>query len=188
MSETAAKEPRNIYQTFSFAEAWWVNPLNARAADAQFATSDIGKETETIPLDAINFKITADDIPDDSTIDGIQVGILRKAAVAGTIVDYTFRLVRSNVEIGENKASGDFWPTSLTLKNYGGAADLWTTTDLTLEEIRQRDLGVRIALYNDDDGGPRLAYIDAITLRIYYTAPELLAPTAANLSKHIRVP
>lgn len=188
MSETADKEPRNIYQAYGFGAITWVDPLNARAADEQYARSTIGKDGTTVPLDAINFKITHNDIPDDSTIDGIQIGILRKADGAGMIADYALRLVRNNVIIGEDKASGVFWPTDLTLKTYGGATDLWTTTDLTLENIRQRDLGIRLEVYNDDDEN-RIAYVDVITLRIYYTPPAAVDdPTAINLSHHLDLP
>ena len=127
----------------------WSNPDYVKADDDNWATCQPAKNDYGDNLICTNFGFTTDDIPDGSSIDGIEIEIMRKASIADRIKDDFLRLIYNSVEQGGNKASATFWPTSEGTATYGGAADNWGASALTDANIRNSSFGMLLRIYCD---------------------------------------
>jgi len=91
------------------------------------------------------------------------------AGAGNSITDSALYLRKTSGQIGDNKASGGYWPTSDAYATYGGAADTWNA-GLVDTDIKSTDFGIDLSAY---DGQETItAYVDHIQIRIYYTAPS----------------
>lgn len=120
-------------------------------------------------LRGTNFGFSTSDIPDGSTIDGIEVGIERSKADAGECVDLLVSLRISSGQTGDNKADTvTGWPTQLNESEatYGGSADDWNA-GLSDSDIRTTDFGVDLRAQRQS--GSSVPRVDAIRIRVYYT-------------------
>ncbi len=109
------------------------------------------------------------DIPSGSQIDGIEVKIERSAETSTPVVrDEVAQLIAPTGPIGDNKADTTTnWPTTDTVKTYGGSTDTWGR-DWTAAEINSDKFGVRLQVRTKslDD-----ARVDHIQIKVYYTEP-----------------
>lgn len=186
--DTGWIDPNSAYQQVGMAVTPWGNTRNALADDDQYASVGIDKNAWTYHLRLVNYRLTADEIPDGSTIDGIIARVRRYAASGDAIEDLSVYLWREGEEIGDNKASAEFFPTSEEAKDYGAEDDLWGTSDLTDAQVRDCDFGISFRAANNT-GGYVIAYVDVIQLKIFYTPPPAVDdPTAINLSHHLDLP
>ena len=145
----------------------WSNPTRITADDTNYATVDLSHETSHY-LRGTNYGFT---IPDSATIIGIQVEIGRRAENSSSwsyMRDNIIKLVKGGNPVGNNKAlTGTNWPTSITNKDYGGAADLWGTT-WTPADINAANFGAVISTTSDSFFGC-IATVDYIRIAITYT-------------------
>ena len=112
-------------------------------------------------------------IPLTATIDGITVTINRMASAASTIQDDTVMLIKGGAMTGDNKEAVAWYPTSLGIATYGGAADKWGTT-WTAAQINAADFGVSLACWNGDIYNDRMATVDYMQITVYYTVTHTL--------------
>lgn len=120
-------------------------------------------------------------IPVDATIDGVIVSIVRRASNGGmeaAIKDASLRLFKAGYAAGDDKADlATAWPTTEDVASYGGDADLWGLT-LTPADVNDTGFGVGISVAGDGGIMPGTAYVNYITITVYYT--EASPPAAGD--------
>lgn len=149
-------------------QANWNNPDYVKVADTNYATctSKTLNLTPVNTLRATNFDFSS--IPSGATIGGIEVQVQRYVDVGKTAKDNTVQLRITAGLVGNNKASGVKWPTSLEERTYGGATDKWGTSIVTSDLNSYFGLDFIPAV--DDNGDGTTLYVNYIAIRIYYTA------------------
>jgi hypothetical protein len=149
--------------------AAWATPGNITASNntyAQTATMGAGQTSQI--LRATNFGFTTSDIPDGSTIDGIEVRIERARATGGgtNVRDNAIILRKSTGQVGDNKAVTTVWPTADGTATYGAADDVWGAS-FTDTEILNSGFGVDIRCERTQ--GTAAGRVDAVEIRVHYT-------------------
>lgn len=167
----------NVSTGTETAEAW-VNPTNifsdnATEAAITAATYDNPDISQRLRASGFGFSI-----PNGSTIDGVTVEIDRRSIIAGSGRDNRVQLVDANAAIvGDNKADTALtWPTTSTVKSYGGVADGWNAS-LTPAIVNDTDFGVvlsALALIANADIG-----VDFIRITVTYTPPPVTTKSFA---------
>jgi hypothetical protein len=152
----------------------WVNPGNITSdngieAAITAATYDSPDVSERLRASSFGFQI-----PAGSTINGVTVEIDRRSIIAGSGRDNRVQLVNdAGATIGDNKADTALtWPSTSTVKSYGGAADGWNAS-LTPTIVNDPDFGVVLsvlALIANADIG-----VDFIRITVDYTPPPTKA-------------
>jgi hypothetical protein len=110
-------------------------------------------------------------IPAGSIINGIEVSILRKEGTSlyGGIKDSSVKLLKGGVITGTEHASTAVWPTSAASVTYGSRTDLWGTP-WTPADINAAGFGAALAVTEfSSKGASETAYVDLITITVYYT-------------------
>lgn len=161
----------------------WSNPSNVTADDGTNATqANSGSKTAVNDsLDCDNFDFSS--IPSGATIDGIEVVIERaEGATGNNIYDYTVQLFKAGSLTGDNKADTvNEWPTTITAKTYGGAADLWGTT-WTDSDVKDPDFGVRMTnqkVSSSSSSGSNT--VDYVKVTVHYTESSSFVPRLSLL-------
>lgn len=138
---------------------------NATEASIVAATYDSPDISQILVCSNFGFAI-----PTDATITGILVEIDRRSIIAGSGQDFRVQLATgvafANL-IGANKADTALtWPSTSTLKTYGGSSDMWTSS-LTPAQANAAGFAVMVstkALIANADVG-----IDYVRVTITYT-------------------
>ena len=169
MAVTSYKYPTLAINTDRDSKITWADPENAKADDGSIAVNVMNKDDYGDWLHCYTFGFSTSDIPDGSTIDGIEVVIERKGSHTDKILDSALYLYYNGSNRGDNKASATCYPTTLTAKTYGGAADLWGYA-WDDSYVRDSTFGVRLSSYNDGQLGGGVS-VDYVKVRVYYTAP-----------------
>jgi hypothetical protein len=147
--------------------ATWTTPTYIYTSDDSYANS-LPKNGYTDWLRATTFGFTSGDIPNGSTIDGIEVKIEKHTAgTPGRLIDSALYLRKTGTQVGNNKASGDNWAATDTDVIYGGADDNWDA-GLAQTDIVSEDFGVDFSFLNTTGTAER-GYVDVISVRVYYT-------------------
>ena len=151
----------------------WLNPGNIVSDNNTDATNEASPGFTTNRLVATNFGITSGDVPEGSTIDGVEVewGLWSD----GTIFIQTnnYQLWDAGAVIGSAKTDSTVWPGSETARVKGGAADVWSAT-LSQAIVTGSGFGVALWMLYDPEtlGAPGETHrVDYVKLRVYYTAP-----------------
>jgi len=108
----------------------WSNPDNVKVSDSNRAICDINDNDYGDWLRCTNFGFTTSDIPSGSTIVGIEMQIERQSEdnIVECIQDDLLYLRKTSGQIGDNKASSDYWTRNADeTETYGGSNDTWTT-------------------------------------------------------------
>jgi hypothetical protein len=166
------------------AGAGWTNPGFITASDNNRASAAIAGNGISPNLDATGFGFT---IPTGSLISGIRVTVERRADGSAIDDDDVF-LLKAGAPVGSDKASGTDYTTSTSdeTMTYGGSSDLWGTT-WTAEELNASNFGFRLRT-DSDTSSARNAFIDHISIRIYYTPPpDTSIGTAAQNAEEVNV-
>lgn len=178
MSYNGPNSPAAAANDTSLGELTWGNPSwcyssNDLYSYTSFAPDAYQVYTYSYYLKATNFGFT---IPEDSVIKGIVANVERKQAVSNPIYgvsDYAVQLCKAGVLGGTNKAAGG-WPSVDTIQQYGSSTDLWGLS-LTAEDVMNSGFGIGISAYfggissGSMDASTIYAYVDHITLTVYYT-------------------
>src|SRR3989344_700802 len=176
---TINKSPTTIEDDEMIGTAQWQNPSNAASNNDSYATTDLsdtnsGEETYAIShyLKAINFGFN---IPNDATIQGIEVDIKRKAGSLdnGNIVDNKINIVVGGGIGFVNEAHLlEFWPEENSSVHYGDSNDLWGTTPKPAD-INSSDFGIAISTglvkTDNENEASAQASIDSIKITVTYT-------------------
>jgi hypothetical protein len=141
----------------------WSTVSNSGASDNSYAAyTSTSKVSDSQYLKHTNYSFS---IPADSTINGIQVAIERKASADGgtNSRDLRVRLVKGGtVQSAEDKAAtGTDWPTTDGTASYGGASDLWSNS-WTRAEVTASGFGMVLQAKGS---------VDHIAITVWYTAP-----------------
>ena len=176
MAVTAYKTPTTC-ETIDRGYPAWANPSNAATSDDVYASASVAKlGGETDWLRVTNFGFTDSDIPVGATIDGFDVKLERKASAIDSLEDGYLYLVLDGVSKGSNKAIYELWGTSdaevvhsWTAGQFGG---------LTAADVKTTGFGTQFVAWNAHETLSRIAYVDCISIRIYYTAAVTFQPWA----------
>lgn len=148
----------------------WSNPTYVEADDDNYATVAVSYVYPTYSnyLRATNFGFTTSDVPEGSTINGIQVQVNVKASASSAAKDWVLYLANSGNNIGNIKNPGTLMSTDLTATDYGTATDKWGAT-ISASDVVGSTFGV---WYNirSTSGTPTVS-LDYIKMRINFTAP-----------------
>lgn len=152
----------------------WDNPGNIIADDGDVATSGVGNATDTQTLRATNFGFSASDIPEGAQILGIEVGVMRRTFSAfgsgGAPQDLLVRLRIAAGQVGDDKASPEFWPTVEAEKIYGAAEDDWNA-GLTDADVRSAGFGVDLRVVSSAAGSNLWTLlVDFVRVRVHGVA------------------
>jgi hypothetical protein len=158
----------------------WSGPDNIEFDDNSYATCVLSNvNTSSQALKATGFGIT---LPPNTTIDGVVVSFKRKASVASVIRDTHVYLLKNNVYSGNNKSAAAYWSDVEGTVSFGGPADLWGNT-LTVSDVTNANFGALIACqYYSAYSGSETAYVDQVTLTLYYTVNFLCGWGGTSIS------
>ena len=157
----------------------WSNPSNITSfADNNYASVDLSNtNTTSETLIATNFGFSFPS-SDNVTIDGIVCTFERKASAADVIRDSHIYLVYNNGLIGDNKvAAPAYWSTTEGAVSFGSPTDLWGISSMgnLLSVLQDSSFGVLTdAIWQSAYSGTETAYVDQVTITIYYTAVDFL--------------
>lgn len=148
----------------------WSNISNMGAADTNYATVAPGSSGTYTSYYAklTNFGFS---LPSNATIDGITVEINRRCDQNGVryTLDAHVKLIKAGTIGATNKAdTTNKWPTTLTVKSYGGSADLWSDT-WTYSDINNSGFGVAFSCAVNRAAQSATAYVDYVRVTVTYT-------------------
>jgi len=151
----------------------WSTPTYAAYSDNQFATVVLPKQLYQESSNWLEAKSFGFTIPTGAIIQGIMVGIERKASAPNSINDNAVHLMYFESPIAGPRYSSFSWPTDDNVfQKYGGPDDLWGYSFWSPSMINHPDFGVKFAAMNNllnSTNATATAYVDAITLEIWYT-------------------
>lgn len=169
MSVTNWRSPGTIDTEAVATGTDWVNPGNAASSNDQDAVCTVAKNSKpSYWLRCSNFGFTTTDIPEGSTILGIEVDVECAAAATSAIQDTDCRLCDGSGRVGDNKALAGTWPITDTYRTHGGPADTWNA-GLEDTDVRASTFGAHIYVTNISSSN-RDAYVDHVRIRVYYEA------------------
>lgn len=132
------------------------------ADDGVEATLAAGTGNE---LQAFNFDCS--NIPDNASIQGVEVIIERHSNTANPAKDLMVNLL--GVEGGtSNKAKTGNWPNASTAATYGGPTDLWGSQSITAAAVKDPAFGVRFIAGQGIAGTDSIGGVDRVQIRVYY--------------------
>lgn len=138
----------------------WTNAGNIGLSDNVYATATLTGGTKSQYLKATNFGFNI-----SGTVKGVIVEVEAKSST--TVGDYSVKLVKGGVIIGEERAalgnatlsSGD------TTRVYGRSDDLWGTT-LSEADLNASDFGVVLS-YKRNGSSSSTVSVDAVRMYVY---------------------
>jgi hypothetical protein len=145
----------------------WVNPNEITTPGSAYATVNLYHlHLISNYLQGTHYGFA---VPSGASIVGIEVRISRMASANNpSISDNKVRLVKAGTPVGDDKAMGVPWPTTLGTTTYGGPQDLWGTT-WTPNEVNSTDFGIVLSANRDNNGNKsRIATVDSMQITVYY--------------------
>ena len=172
MAVTGWKAPQTVANVDRDGNPYWDTVDNVKTDDSNYSACTPDKADYSDWLRTTNFGFSTLDIPEGSTIDGIEYAFKRAASTTDIIQDSAIYLRKSTGQVGDNKASAARWIVlpGVEFVSYGGAADDWNA-GLTDSDIRASTFGVDLSALNTDGGGYHIPYVYYCCVRIHYTAP-----------------
>lgn len=123
--------------------AAWANPENAKVQDGLYAKATLA-EVSSKYLKATNFGL-GPFVPTGATVKGIEFDVtLFNLVPAAAMADKAVRAVKGGAIGTTDKSNVGNWPTVLTLRTYGGPADLFGTT-WTVANVIAANFGIAIS-------------------------------------------
>lgn len=143
----------------------WYDPGLARCDDdASYATTDLlnnGQISSYIIFE--NFGLS---VPQEATVEGIEVVVIRRSHQAARLADRSVRLIRNGRMVGQDQRSSEPWDKNWEAAYYGGEDHTWGTAWApTL--VNSPNFGVAISV--EQLGGSSRAEIDEVLVTVYYT-------------------
>lgn len=146
----------------------WSNPGNIGAEDGNYATASLrrfGGGSPSKSLVAVGLDLSK--MPDDATINGLEVTVSLYASVASKVYDDSLRLGSAGSLVGDEKADlVNFWPVTETVRTYGGPEDTW---GLSLSKSTfTSTFGPHYSVGSDSWPAFSTAYVQWMQVRVYY--------------------
>lgn len=143
----------------------WYEPGLARCDDdASFATTDLlnnGQISSYIIFE--NFGLS---VPQEATVEGIEVVVIRRSHQAARLSDRSVRLIRNGRLVGQDQRSSEPWEENWEAVYYGGEDQTWGSAWVpTL--VNSSQFGVAISV--EQLGGSSRAEIDEVLITVYYS-------------------
>jgi hypothetical protein len=144
---------------------FWENPMNARRDDDESRTATPpltqGQFSQMLKVSNFGFKL-----PAEAKIEGIEVLIVRKADVEGSIQDKRIVLLRNGQAVGTSLHTKDLWDGEWTAAFYGEAKESWGNT-WKVSDINAPGFGIGIEV---QCAGPiARPQIDEVFITIHYS-------------------
>lgn len=160
----------------------WNDPANAQLLDGFVASVDVEQNSDpdnpfstySDYLEVYGFNFS---VPDNATIDGIQVSVY----TGGSVQDRSVKIVQDAHVDGTEHADSALWNGT---KTYGGSSDLWGLV-WTPAKINTPGFGFAISASPNGDG-LLTATVDYISIIVYYTTPAI--PSWTNPSNIVGAP
>jgi hypothetical protein len=159
----------------------WNNPFEIIVGGFN-TTCSLGPFGDTNSLEGFDFDFSS--IPNDATIDGIEVRITRKTDFSNEVDDSQIKLMRTSVAISgsDNKAAAGFWPTTLQSKTYGGSTQDWTA-NLTVSDVKDSSFGVYLVAKGHLAGAT--AEVDTFEMNVHYTEASSSSSSSTSSSSSV---
>lgn len=141
-----------------------------------FASNNLRSSVTALSLFEQSFYLISNNygfsVPASATICGLEVEIEKSASgLFQDVRDESIRLVKGGTIVGSNNANtAATWPTADTYFTHGSNTDLWGTT-WTPAEVNATDFGVAISVKLGGISILPTAYIDHISMTVYYDTP-----------------
>lgn len=157
-ASTASSGPTSVSGYFQTAgttadggDVNWTNTSNATGSNTATYASCALNDEYSYRLELTNADLTA--IPDDATIDSIEIDLYRSANGSGRIVDIDVYLMVAGSEFGSNKFNATQWGTSPTAITY-----TWSSGFPTVAQVKASTFGISLTC-NETDADDRTARI-----------------------------
>ncbi|QQS22956.1 DUF2341 domain-containing protein [bacterium] len=141
----------------------WSDINQASGSDDAYASSSLKSDwcSYFLYLDGFGFNI-----PAGATIDGIEVGIERRAEFAGDLVEQYVSMLDAGSPVGSNYADSNYWQDYDDTVYYGSSSDLWGNS---WSPGMINDTGFGIILYALAGTEGSDAFIDDVFITVHYT-------------------
>jgi len=163
--------------TLDWVSTEFFDPLDAdevQASDAKYAGTPAGfGVSNSYYLKCEDFGFTSSDIPSGSTIDGIEVEVVRYRKPTIATVTNLIKLVKGGTISGSDFGNSTDWSTSTETVNFGSSSELGGLS-FSQSDVTASNFGVAIAFQSASYMGPtagRQWYIDRVRIRVNYTLP-----------------
>lgn len=179
MSSPETKNARTVVSDSTVGTLAWFSPSSAQgAADSSpaSATSMMVEQTEYLWSDNYGFVLSS-----GQALTGFEVILKNHGNTGGpptaNINDNTVKIVdHTSSIVGNNKAKGPAWPTTVADSAvYGGSTDKWGTS-LTVPNARHADFGVAISVDSDATTETNVAEVDAFEFKITFSQGDVDYP------------
>lgn len=132
---------------YSIGSRQWSMPEYATQTDNQRAIAELPFGELSHAMRITNLGLA---VPETGRISGITVEIERSADGPNAIRDYSIRLIKNGLPVGNDKANQTAWPSSDAINTYGNERDMWGT-ELSPNEAMASGFGVMIVATNNAD-------------------------------------
>ena len=145
--------------------SYWAEPGNARWDDdeARTYTSPLTKDQYSQALKITNFGFN---LPAEAKVEGIEVIVIRKADVEGSIQDKRVTLLRGNAPYGISLHTQDTWDAEWTAAYYGEAQEDWDAV-WKVADVNASGFGISIEVQSV--GAIARPQIDEVLVTIHYS-------------------
>ena len=174
MADTGWKSPGTCANVDRDGKTSWIDVNEVKVSDNDDAMQSLPPGYGDW-LRCTNFSMG---VPAGATIDGIIVSIEKDASNSNSIKDSSIRLRETVGQVGDDKATGDWWSTTEAYVEHGGAVDDWNA-GLDANDVNHADFGVDISA-NNEVGSARIPMIDHVRIKVYYT--EVVAGWGEDLN------
>lgn len=147
----------------------WADLDNAHTDDSNAATVSFSDSGSSDEVRWTGYGFTTSDIPDGSTINGVQTELDGEAS--GTGVNQKLEIFDATNGVSSEKDSNGF-PTTRGTTNEGGATDLWGNGSISDADVRASTFGAQLRAVNNAIKESRDASLYSIKVRVEYTAVE----------------
>lgn len=168
MTNTAALIPYALVTVEAGAE--WVGAVSTvQASDDDWLTCDIPAAGASERVYLIDFRVPSS-VDNDATVNGVEVRVERSQAGGGVIVDNFIKLMVAGAFVGDSQPP-QTWPWVDTTQTFGSSTSIWGVASLTGAQVKAVNFGVGFSVVQNGPGGGASAFIDLVTLTVYYTNP-----------------
>lgn len=162
----------------------WYDAGLARCDDnASCATTDLlnnGQISSYIIFE--NFGLS---VPQEATVEGIEVVVIRRSHQAARLTDRSVRLIRNGRMVGQDQRSSEPWDENWTAVYYGGENTRWGS-NWAPALVNSDHFGVAISV--EQLGGASRAQIDEVLVTVYYSEEVSDLRTTTNTIKRTCLP
>jgi hypothetical protein len=179
-STTACAKWINADASNSGTVAWQNLPGAQCDPDENRAMS--GNASGNVHTQYLRFNNFGIQLPDECTISGIELTLVRRSLAGNAVSDRTVQLLRNGMPVGHNQRYAQIWEAEWTGATYGGPLDTWGQK-WTAAELRSPGFGL---LFDASIQGPEdRAEIDQVLMTVYFQQPGLASRSNLPTTKFV---